>query len=80
MSACGTRLRYCRDDPGRSDVDLEAREVVVRGKGGRDRVVRIKIYAAQRADLAEGLDQPRRLDARPPAAYFIHIPSVADSR
>lgn len=28
-------IRCCCDDPDRSDVDLEAREISVRGKGGR---------------------------------------------
>jgi integrase/recombinase XerD len=43
-------LRYYRDDPGRDDVDLEAREITVRGKGGRDRTVRISHQAARALD------------------------------
>jgi integrase len=43
-------IRYCRYDPGRGDVDLEAREIRVRGKGGRERTVRIGHEAARRAD------------------------------
>ena len=43
-------IRYCPDDPGRSDVDLEAREIRVRGKGGRERTVRISHEAARRVD------------------------------
>ena len=39
-----------RYDPGRGDVDLEAREIRVRGKGGRDRTVRIGHEAARRVD------------------------------
>jgi site-specific recombinase XerC len=41
-------IRYCRDDPDRSDVDLESRESKVRGKGGRDRTVKISHEAARR--------------------------------
>ena len=40
----------CGDDPGCSDVDLEARELRVRGKGGRDRIVKISHEAARRLD------------------------------
>jgi site-specific recombinase XerD len=43
-------IRYDPDDPGRSDVDLERREVRVRGKGGRDRTVKIDHEAARRVD------------------------------
>jgi site-specific recombinase XerD len=43
-------IRYCRDDPDRSDVDLEAREIRVRGKGGKERTVRISHEAARRLD------------------------------
>ena len=43
-------LCYDPDDPGRSDVDLERREVHVRGKGGKDRIVRIDHEAARRVD------------------------------
>jgi len=41
---------YDPDDPGRSDVDLDRREIHVRGKGGRDRTVRIDHEAARRVD------------------------------
>ena len=43
-------LRYDPDDPGRSDVDLERREIHVRGKGGKDRFVRIDHEAARWVD------------------------------
>jgi site-specific recombinase XerD len=43
-------IRCCRDGPDRSDVDLEAREIKVRGKGGRGRTVRIGHEAARRLD------------------------------
>jgi integrase/recombinase XerD len=43
-------IRYRPDDRGRSDVDLEAREIRVRGKGGRERTVRISHEAARRVD------------------------------
>jgi integrase/recombinase XerD len=40
-------IRYDSQDPRRSDVDLWAREVTVRGKGGKARVVRIGHEAAR---------------------------------
>ena len=43
-------IRYDPDDPGRSDVDLGRREIHVRGKGGKDRTVRIDHEAACRVD------------------------------
>jgi Phage integrase family len=43
-------IRYDPDDPGRSDVDLDRREIYVRGKGGKDRTVRIDHEAARRLD------------------------------
>jgi site-specific recombinase XerD len=41
-------IRYEPGDPGRSDVDLDRREIHVRGKGGKDRIVRIDHEAARR--------------------------------
>ena len=43
-------LRYDRGDPRRSDVDLRQREITVRGKGGKDRIVRIGHQAARSLD------------------------------
>ena len=43
-------IRYDPGDPRRSDVDLDRREIRVRGKGGRDRTVRIDHEAARRVD------------------------------
>jgi site-specific recombinase XerD len=43
-------IRFVPDDPGRSDLDLEHREIRVRGKGGKDRTVRIDHEAARRVD------------------------------
>jgi site-specific recombinase XerD len=43
-------IRYDPDDPRRSDVDLWRREITVRGKGGRPRVVRIGHEAARALD------------------------------
>src|SRR5271165_2390173 len=43
-------IRYCSDDPHGGDVDLEAREIRVRGKGGRDRTVKISHEAARHLD------------------------------
>jgi site-specific recombinase XerD len=44
------RIRYDPDDPGRSDVDLDRREIYVCGKGSKDRIVRIDHEAARRID------------------------------
>jgi integrase/recombinase XerD len=43
-------IRYHPGDPGRSDLDLERREIRVRGKGGKDRTVKIDHEAARRLD------------------------------
>ena len=43
-------LRYDRGDPRRSDIDLWQREITVRGKGGKDRIVRIGHQAARSLD------------------------------
>jgi site-specific recombinase XerD len=43
-------IRYDPDGPGRSDLDMERREIKVRGKGGKDRTVRIHHEAARRVD------------------------------
>jgi integrase/recombinase XerD len=43
-------IRYHPDDSYRSDVDLGAREVRVRGKGGRPRTVKLSHEAARRLD------------------------------
>jgi integrase/recombinase XerD len=43
-------IRYDPDDPSRSDVDLDRREIYVRGKGSKDRTVRIDHEAARRLD------------------------------
>ena len=43
-------IRYDPHDPRRSDLDLQGREITVRGKGGRPRVVRIGHEAARALD------------------------------
>jgi integrase len=43
-------IRYDPEDPLRSDVDLERREITVRGKGGRARIVRIGHETARSLD------------------------------
>ena len=43
-------IRYRPDNPYRSDVDLAAREIRVRGKGGRPRTVKLSHEAARRLD------------------------------
>jgi site-specific recombinase XerD len=58
-------IRYDPAHPGRSDLDLDRREVYVRGKGGRDRTVRIDHEAARRVDrylrVRAGHEQSYRL-------------------
>jgi integrase/recombinase XerD len=56
-------IRYHPDDPGRGDVDLQRREIYIRGKRGKDRVVRIDHEAARR------VDRYLRVRARHPQAY-----------
>ena len=41
VSTLATGIRYDPDDPRRGDLNLWKREIKVRGKGGRPRVVRI---------------------------------------
>jgi integrase len=43
-------IRYDPGDPRRSDLDLGRREIHVRGKGGRDRTVKVDHEAARRLD------------------------------
>jgi site-specific recombinase XerD len=45
-----TGIRYHPDDPSRGDVDLQRREIYIRGKRGKDRIVRIDHEAARRVD------------------------------
>jgi integrase/recombinase XerD len=58
-------IRCDPDDPGRSDLDLDRREIYVRGKGGKDRIVRIDHEAARRVDrylrVRAGHEQAYRL-------------------
>ena len=43
-------LRYDPGDPRRSDIDLWQREITVRGKGGKDRIVKIGRQTALNLD------------------------------
>ena len=43
-------IRYDPGDPRRSDIDLWQREITVRGKGGKPRIVRIGHQAARSLD------------------------------
>ena len=60
-------IRYAPDDPRRSDLDLEHREIHVRGKGGRDRTVKIDHQAAR------ALDRYLRVRARHEQAYRLGL-------
>ena len=69
LKASGIRLselagiRYHPDDPRRSDIDLWQREITVRGKGGRPRIVKISY------DAARAVDRYLRARARHPQAW-----------
>ena len=69
FAATGIRLselagiRYDPGDPRRSDIDLWQREITVRGKGGKPRIVRIG------HDAARSLDRYLRVRARHAQAY-----------
>jgi site-specific recombinase XerD len=56
-------IRYHPDDPSWSDVDLQRREIYIRGKRGKDRIVRIDHEAARR------VDRNLRVRAGHPQAY-----------
>jgi site-specific recombinase XerD len=56
-------IRYDPDDAQRSDVDLWHREITVRGKGGKPRIVKISY------DAARSLDRYIRVGARHAQAY-----------
>jgi integrase/recombinase XerD len=56
-------IRYDPGDPRRSDIDLWQREITVRGKGGKGRIVRIG------HDAARSLDRYIRIRARHPQAW-----------
>jgi integrase/recombinase XerD len=45
-----TGIRHDPDDPARSDLDLQAREIKIRGKGGRERTVRVDRQATRAVD------------------------------
>jgi site-specific recombinase XerC len=56
-------IRYDPDNPRNSDVDLWQREITVRGKGGKTRIVKISY------DAARSLDRYLRVRARHAQAY-----------
>jgi site-specific recombinase XerD len=43
-------IRYDPDDPARNDLDLQGREIRIRGKGGKSRSVKISYEAARSVD------------------------------
>lgn len=56
-------IRYDADDPLRGDIDLWRREIVVRGKGGRTRIVKIS------HETARSLDRYIRIRSKHAQAY-----------
>jgi integrase/recombinase XerD len=58
-------IGYHPDDPCRSDVDPAAREVTVRGKGGRERTVKLSREAARRLDRYLRIRSRHQLAWRP---------------
>ncbi len=80
LKASGIRLaelagiRYDPHDPRRSDIDLWQREITVRGKGGRPRIVKISY------DTARALDRYLRARARHPQAWRAQLRLGAGSR
>ena len=53
-------IRYDPHDVSRSDLDLWQREITVRGKGGRPRIVRIGHEAARARTATSGSGQSMR--------------------
>lgn len=80
LQACGIRLselagvRYDPNDQRRSDLDLWQREIRVRGKGGKPRIVKISY------DAARALDRYLRARARHPEAWRPQLWLGAGSR
>jgi site-specific recombinase XerD len=80
LKASGIRLselagiRHDPRDPRREDLDLWQREITVRGKGGRPRVVKISY------DAAKALDRYLRARARHPQAWRPQLWLGAGSR
>ena len=60
-------IRHHLDDLDHGDVDLLGREIYVRGKGGKDRIVRIDRETARR------IDRYLRARARHPQAYHARL-------
>ena len=56
-------LRYEPDDPQQGDVDVWQREITVRGKGGKARIVKVTY------DAARALDRYLRVRARHAQAW-----------
>jgi site-specific recombinase XerD len=58
-------LRYDPGDPRCSDIDLWQREITVRGKGGKDRIVRIGHQATRPPGAWTGTSAPAAGTRRP---------------
>jgi integrase/recombinase XerD len=70
---CTSDFRPARGDAQKPDVDLQRREIYIRGKRGKDRIVRIDHEAARR------VDRYLRVRARHPQAYRSRLwPGVGD--
>ena len=73
-------LRYDPGDPRRSDVDLWQREITVRGKGGKDRIVKIGHQAARSLDRYLRARSRHAQAWRPQLWLGVEQPGAADRR
>jgi integrase/recombinase XerD len=58
-------IRYCPGDPVRSDLNFAVRGIGVRGKAGRERIVKISYEAARSVDRYLRVHATHALAARP---------------
>jgi integrase len=86
LKASGIRLselagiRHDPHDPRSGDLDLWQREITVRGKGGRPRVVKISYDAAQAVDRYLRRPGPAPAGLAPPAVARRGKPGAADGQ
>src|SRR5260370_41187154 len=73
-------LRYDPGDPRHSDIDLWQREITVRGKGGKDRIVKIGHRTAPQPRPVPAGPRPARPGLAAPAVAGGQKPGTADRR